>query len=96
MTPSLTRNARSVWRGNVAQFNGDHAAVMPDWLADRCILAGSPPGGLVLDPFAGAGTTLLAARRHGRRAIGVELSAKSCAVAAERLQQLSLLAEGAA
>jgi len=88
-----TRNARSVWRMNCAQFEDDHAAVMPDKLAERCILAGCPPEGLVLDPFAGAGTTALAARRLGRRSIGIELSAKSCAIAAKRLAQLSLLSE---
>jgi DNA modification methylase len=88
-----TRNVRSVWRGNCAQFEGDHAAVMPDWIAERCILAGCPAGGVVLDPFAGAGTTALAARKLGRRSIGIEISETSCAVAADRLAQLSLLAE---
>jgi DNA modification methylase len=87
-----TRNARSVWRGNCAQFAGDHAAVMPDWLAERCILAATRPGDVVLDPFAGAGTTALAARGLERRSIGLELSAASCAIAADRLRQLSLLA----
>lgn len=85
-----TRNARSVWRGNCAQFPGDHAAVMPDWLAERCILAGCPDEGLVLDPFAGAGTTALAARRLGRRSIGIEINEDSCAIAATRLNQLRL------
>jgi len=91
-----TRNARSVWRGNCAQFEGDHAAVMPDWIAERCILAGCPSDGVVLDPFAGAGTTALAARKLGRRSIGIEISEASCTVAADRLAQLSLLAESAA
>lgn len=91
-----TRNARSVWSGNCAQFGGDHAAVMPDWLAARCILAGSPPEGLVLDPFAGAGTTALAARRLGRRSVGIEISEKSCAIAANRLGQQSVFTESVA
>jgi DNA modification methylase len=96
MEPGQTRNSRSVWRMNCAQFAGDHAAVMPDELAERCILAGTPPQGLVLDPFAGAGTTALAARKLGRRSIGIEISESSCAIAAERLSQLSLLAEAGA
>lgn len=96
MVARATRNARSVWRGNCAQFAGDHAAVMPDWLAERCILAGSPPGGLVLDPFAGAGTTALAARKLGRRSIGIEISEESCAIAAVRLAQQSVLTEATA
>lgn len=95
MVARETRNARSVWHGNCAQFDGDHAAVMPDWLAKRCILAGCPAEGLVLDPFAGAGTTALAARRLGRRSIGIEISEKSCAIAAARLGQQSIQ-EGAA
>jgi site-specific DNA-methyltransferase (adenine-specific) len=46
----------------------------------------TPPGGLVLDAFAGSGTTLLAARAEGRRAVGVELSARYCAIARKRLE----------
>jgi DNA modification methylase len=95
MVARETRNARSVWRGNCAQFEGDHAAVMPDWLAERCILAGCPAEGLVLDPFAGAGTTSRAARKLARRSIAIEISESSCVVAAQRLAQLSLLAEAA-
>lgn len=95
MQAGMTKNARSVWRGNCAQFGGDHAAVMPDWLAERCILAGCPAGGVVLDPFAGAGTTALAARRLGRRSIGIELNPEYAQLAAKRLSQLSLFGEAA-
>lgn len=91
-----TRNARSVWRIVCAQFDGDHAAVMPDELAARCIRAGCPEGGVVLDPFGGAGTTALAARALNRRSVLIELSVKSCAITAGRLSQQSMLAEGAA
>jgi site-specific DNA-methyltransferase (cytosine-N4-specific) len=47
---------------------------MPVQLAQRCILAGCKPGGTVLDPFSGSGTTGLAAQRVGRKYIGIDLS----------------------
>jgi DNA modification methylase len=47
---------------------------MPLALAERCVLAGCRPGGVVLDPFSGAGTTGLAATELGRRYIGIDLN----------------------
>lgn len=49
-----------------------HLAPFPAALAERCVLAGSRAGGIVLDPFAGSGTTLRAAHRLGREAIGID------------------------
>lgn len=54
---------------------GRHTAVMPEGLADFFVRAASPEGGVVLDPFAGSATTVVVARRHGRRAGGLELHA---------------------
>jgi site-specific DNA-methyltransferase (adenine-specific) len=56
-------------------------------LARRCIRLSTWPGEVVLDPFAGTGTTLLAARQLGRRAIGIEISEDYCAQAVDRLAQ---------
>ena len=55
-----------------------------------------PVGGLVVDPFAGSGTTLLAAKLSGRRAIGVEANEKYCEAAARRLSQQAFDFEGIA
>jgi site-specific DNA-methyltransferase (adenine-specific) len=65
---------RNVWRIPPAK-HAEHPAVFPDELARRCIRLSTWPGETVLDPFSGAGTTILAARDLGRVGIGVELSA---------------------
>lgn len=70
------RNARSVWEINTTPFPSAHFAVMAPALAERCILAGCKPAGTVLDPFSGSGTTGLAATKHGRRYVGIDLSAE--------------------
>ena len=71
---SGTRNARSVWTIAPAQFHESHFATMPIELARRCVLSGCPAGGTILDPFAGAGTTGVAAVAAGRSFIGIELN----------------------
>lgn len=69
------RPARSVWSISAQPFADAHFAVMPQALAERAILAGCKPGGTVLDPFSGSGTTGLAANKHGRKYVGIDLSA---------------------
>lgn len=91
-----SRNIRSVWRIPTANFPAAHFAVMPDELATRCILLSTRPGECVLDPFMGAGTTALSARKHGRMVVGIELYEDNCRLIAERLSQLSLLSDGVA
>lgn len=63
-----------MWSIPTRPFPGAHFAVYPVTLPQRCILAGCKPGGTVLDPFNGSGTTGLAAQRTGRRYIGIDLS----------------------
>lgn len=64
---------------------GRHPAVMPEGLAAFFVKAACPQGGIVVDPFAGSGTTVVTARHHGRRSGGTELLEEYVAVAAERL-----------
>jgi DNA modification methylase len=68
------RNCRNVWKISPKPFSGAHFAVMPPELAERCIKAGCPVGGMVLDPFGGAGTTGIVASRLGRRSTLIELN----------------------
>jgi DNA modification methylase len=65
---------------------GGHTAAMPEGLAEFFIKACSPEGGVVMDPFAGSGTTCVAARRLGRRAGGLEIHQHFVAAAHERLR----------
>jgi DNA modification methylase len=69
-----TRNARSVWTITPKPYKGAHFAVFPPELPRRCILAGSKTGSVVLDPFAGSGTTCAVARSLGRGFIGIDLN----------------------
>jgi DNA modification methylase len=82
---SAGRNCRSWWVINPRPFKGAHFAVMPPVLAERCIKAGCPKGGVVFDPFGGAGTTAVAALALGRRAIVAELSARYLKIARRRI-----------
>ncbi len=82
---SLFRNCRDVWLINTVPYRGKHFAAYPPKLAERCILAGCPEGGIVLDPFFGSGTTGLAAVRNGRQYIGIELNGEYCVLAGERI-----------
>lgn len=83
--PLDRRNARSVWTVPSSPSGVEHFAVMPIDLARRCVLAGCPAGGIVIDPFAGAGTTGVAATRSGRRFLGIELNQQYAEIARRRI-----------
>lgn len=70
-----------------------HPTAKPPALAGALIRLFTNPGDLILDPFAGSGTTLRAAKDEGRRAIGVELDERYCEIAAKRLAQDALFGE---
>jgi site-specific DNA-methyltransferase (adenine-specific) len=81
----LGRNKRTVWSIPLSKFRGAHFAVFPESLVETCLRAGSPPGGLVLDPFSGSGTTAVVARRLGRDYVGIDCVAEYCEMARQRL-----------
>lgn len=87
-------NPGDVWAVATQPFSAGHFATMPPTLAERCIQAGCKPGGTVLDPFSGSGTTGLAASRHGHPYIGVDLNREYLDLSLRtRLSQGSLLTE---
>ncbi len=69
-----TRNRRSVWTVATRPYKGAHFATFPTALIEPCILAGSRPGDIVLDPFMGSGTTAAVALQHDRKYLGCELN----------------------
>jgi DNA modification methylase len=79
------RNRRTVWSVPLGKCREAHFAVFPERLVEPCVLAGAPAGGVVLDPFAGAGTTGVVARRLGRRFAGFELVAEYVELARARI-----------
>jgi DNA modification methylase len=80
-----TRNKRSVWNITTQPFAEAHFATFPPELPETCIKAGCPPGGIVLDPFFGAGTTGLVAERLQRDCIGIELNPAYAEIARRRI-----------
>jgi DNA modification methylase len=83
--PDAGRNRRSVWTVASQPFKGAHFATFPPRLIEPCILAGSRPWDVVLDPFAGAGTTGLVALQHGRSFVGIELNPEYASMAWARM-----------
>jgi site-specific DNA-methyltransferase (adenine-specific) len=83
---------QAVWIYNTAKGNGrpDHPCPKPEPLMCDLVSLFTDVGETILDPFMGSGTTLVAAKRLGRKAIGIELEEKYCEIAARRLSQGAL------
>jgi DNA modification methylase len=79
------RNRRSVWTVNTKPYKGAHFATFPPALIEPCILAGSRPNDIVLDPFMGSGTTAQVAMQHGRQYLGCELNPEYGPLQQERI-----------
>jgi DNA modification methylase len=78
-------NRRSVWTVATRPYKGAHFATFPPALIEPCILAGSRPNDVVLDPFMGSGTTAMVALQYGRRYLGCELNRDYESLQTERL-----------
>jgi site-specific DNA-methyltransferase (adenine-specific) len=85
-------NPKDVWRETRLHRQDpereDHPTQKPLKIVERMVLASSPPGGLILDPFMGSGTTAVAALKHGRRVVGFELNRGYFATAKRRVARL--------
>ena len=82
-----------IWRygrGGNGDYKG-HSATFPEELASKAIEGWSKEGDIVLDPFAGTGTTLRSAKNLGRNYIGIEISPRYVSIANDRLRQEILL-----
>lgn len=78
------KNPGDVWDINTQPLHGNHTATFPEELVRRIVLAGSPEGGVVLDPFLGTGTTWIVAHQLGRSTIGFEINSEFYQYALER------------
>lgn len=78
-------NKRSVWSVPTNGFKEAHFATFPEKLIVDCIKAGCPEEGIVLDPFMGAGTTALVARKLNRKYLGFEINPDYLKIAEKRL-----------
>lgn len=79
------KNMRTVWSVNTSGTSDAHFATYPEKLVKRMIEAGCPKDGIVLDPFMGAGTTALVAKKLGRNYTGFELNPEYLKIAENRL-----------
>lgn len=80
------RNKRDIWTINTVSFRGEHYATFPPKLAEICMIAGCPKGGIILDPFIGSGTVGFVALMQDRKYIGIELNERYCKLARKRVE----------
>lgn len=78
---------------NMAKERCGYPTQKPEQLLERIIVASSNPGGIILDPFCGCGTTIAVAHKLGRNFIGIDVSRKACNVMKERLKEIGMVVE---
>ena len=82
------KNKRSVWSISPRPYKGAHFAVFPPELIEPCILAGSKPGDIILDPFMGSGTTAMVAKKLSRYYLGCELHREYDSLQTDRISSI--------
>ena len=83
------KNPRSVWSVPVTRYKGAHFATYPPELIEPCIIAGCPPGGTVLDPFGGSGTTAGVAIKNDRQCILMEANPEYTTLIDKRITEIA-------
>ena len=83
------KNPRSVWSVPVTRYKGAHFATYPPELIEPCIIAGCPPGGTVLDPFGGSGTTAGVAIKNDRQCILMEANPEYTSLIDQRITEIA-------
>ncbi len=91
-TPAIVnpqgRNKRTVWKVTTKPYKEAHFATYPEDLIEPMIKAGCPEGGIVLDPFFGAGTTGVVTKKQNKNYIGIELNPEYIKLAEDRIKSL--------
>lgn len=85
------KNPGTIWKISTAQTKLWHFAIFPMKLVERCILAGCPEKGLVLDPFIGSGTTAVVAKKLGRDFCGIDIKTEYVEMVKKRLEEVGEL-----
>ena len=85
------RNKRSVWTVATKPYKEAHFAVFPPELIEPCILAGTKPGDIVLDPFSGSGTVGMQCKKHGRKYIGIDINSTYLDISPDRIGKQGVL-----
>jgi site-specific DNA-methyltransferase (adenine-specific) len=83
--PPMRWNKAGKWTNDTTPAKNNHPTVKPLALMRYLCRLVTPPGGLILDPFMGSGTTLIAAGQEGFRAVGIEVSEEYCEIARKRI-----------
>lgn len=82
-------NVHNVWYVTPSKYKGAHFATFPPKLIEPCILSSTEAGDIVLDPFAGSGTTGAVAMKHGRKSVMIELNGDYCDLITQRLDNIN-------